>query len=242
MRSKVVLLLALVMALVTTALFFVYMKQFKTATTVATPNKVEIVVANEQIEKNERITEEKLQIVQVDESNAHPQSVKNKEDIIGKIATALIVKDEQILSHRLIWEKEEITYVSRKLKEGHRAVSVGVNINQSVTNLIEPEDEVDVILTKTIKGVGAEAKVVSEFILKKARVLAVGRKMVNPEDTEEPYVEYSSVTLELNPEDALKLVNSSQEGNIHFILQQRPIMKDEGQKTEEKGQNESEQG
>ncbi|CAG9609225.1 Flp pilus assembly protein CpaB [Pseudoneobacillus rhizosphaerae] len=242
MRSKVVLLLALVMALVTTSLFFVYMKQFKTATTVATPNKVGIVVASEQIGKNERITEEKLQIVQVEESNVQPQSIKNIEDVIGKIATAMIVKDEQILSHRLISEKEEITYVSRKLKEGYRAVSVGVNINQSVTNLIEPEDEVDVILTKTIKGVGVESKVVSEFILKKARVLAVGRKMVNPEDTEEPYVEYSSVTLELNPEDALKLVNSSQEGNIHFILQQRPIMKDHGQKTEEQEQNESEQG
>lgn len=243
MRSKVVLLLALVMAFVTTALFFVYMKQFKTATTVATPNKVGIVVAIEQIEKNERITEDKLQIVQVEESNVQPQSVKNKEDVIGKIATALIVKDEQILSHRLVSEKEEITYVSRKLKEGYRAVSVGVNINQSVTNLIEPEDEVDVILTKTIKGVGAESKVVSEFILKKARVLAVGRKMVNPEDSEEPYVEYSSVTLELKPEDALKLVNSSQEGNIHFILQQRPIMKENGQKAEEiQEQNESEQG
>jgi pilus assembly protein CpaB len=155
----------------------------------------------------------------------------------------MIVKDEQILSHRLVSEKEEITYVSRKLKEGYRAVSVGVNINQSVTNLIEPEDEVDVILTKTIKGVGSDSRVISEFILKKARVLAVGRKMVNPEDTEEPYVEYSSVTLELKPEDALKLVNSSQEGNIHFILQQRPIMKEQGQKAEEiQEQNESEQG
>lgn len=240
MRSKVVLLLALVMALVTTALFFVYMKQFKTATTFATPNKVGIVVAIEQIEKNERITEEKLQIVQVEESNVHPKSIKYKEDVIGKIATAMIVKDEQILSHRLVSEKEELTYVSRKLKEGYRAVSVGVNINQSVTNLIEPEDEVDVILTKTIKGVGAEPKVISEFILKKARVLAVGRKMVNPEDTEEPYVEYSSVTLELKPEDAIKLVNASQEGNIHFILQQRPILKDQEQEKLE--QNDSEQG
>jgi pilus assembly protein CpaB len=48
------------------------------------------------------------------------------------------------------------------------------------------------------------------------------------------------VTLELKPEDAIKLVNSSQEGNIHFILQQRPIMKDQEQENQE--QNESEQG
>lgn len=225
MRSKVVLMLAVVMAMITTVLFFQYIKKFDTTTTVAKANKVEVVVAIKQIEKNERIEAEKLKVVQVDEQGAHSQSVKNINQVIGKLATSTIVKDEQILSHRIVSEKDETTYVSRKLKEGYRAVSVGVNINQSVTNLIEPEDEVDVILTKTNK-VGTTEKVVSQFILKKVRVLAVGRKMVNPEDTEEPYVEYSSVTLELKPEDALILVRSSLEGNIHFILNQRPIIEE----------------
>jgi pilus assembly protein CpaB len=225
MRSKVVLMLAVVMALITTVLFFQYIKKFDSTTTVATAKKVEVVVAIEKIEKNERIDAEKLKVIQVDEQSAHSQSVKNINEVIGKIATSTIVKDEQILSHRIVSEKDETTYVSRKLKEGYRAVSVGVNINQSVTNLIEPEDEVDVILTTT-KKIGTTEKVVSQFILKKVRVLAVGRKMVNPEDTEEPYVEYSSVTLELKPEEALILVRSSLEGNIHFILNQRPIIEE----------------
>lgn len=230
MRSKVVLLLALVMAAVTTALFFQYMKGFKTTTTtVVTTPTVGVVVAVEQIEKNERISAEKLKIVQLEEKNAHPQAILNIDEVIDKLATTTIIKDEPILSHRIISEKEETTFVSRKIKEDYRAVSVGVNINQSVTNLIEPEDEVDVILTKRLKANGTE-KVLSEIVLKKVRVIAVGRKMVNSEDSEEPYVEYSSVTVELRPVDAITLVRSTEEGNIHFILHQRPVEPKEQQK------------
>ncbi|HLO12997.1 MAG TPA: Flp pilus assembly protein CpaB [Pseudoneobacillus sp.] len=225
MRSKVVLLLSLVMAIITTALFFQYIKKIDSTTTVATTKMVEVAVALDQIEKNERITDKKIEMVKMEENNVHPDAIKNKEAVIGKLATAVIVKGEQVLSPRLVSEKKENTYVSRKIREGYRAVSVGVNINQSVTNLIEPEDEVDVIFTKTQK-VGSTEKVSSDFILKKARVLAVGRKLVNPEDSEEAYVEYSSVTLELKPEDALMLIRSSQEGSIHFILNQRPVEKE----------------
>jgi pilus assembly protein CpaB len=224
MRSKVVLLLALVMAVVTTALFFQYMKSLQTTTTTAVLTKptVEIVVAVEQIEKNERISKEKIKLVQVDEVNAHPQAIRDINDVVNTLATATIVKDEPILSHRIITDKEESTFVSRKIKDGYRAVSVGVNINQSVTNLIEPEDEVDVIFTKKVKKNGNEITV-SKMILQKVRVMAIGRKLVNSEDSEEPYVEYSSVTLELKPADALSLVRSSEEGSIHFILHQRPV-------------------
>lgn len=222
MRSKVVLLLSLVMAVVTTAIFFIYMKQYETATAVPNTNTVEVVVAVNQIEKNERITAEKLQIVKMEEKNVHPDAIRKMDEAIDQLATATIIKGEQILSHRIISEMKETIYVSRKVKDGYRAVSVGVNINQSVTNLIEPEDKVDIILTKKIK-IGATEKVDSNFILKEVRVIAVGRRMINSEDSEEPYVEYSSVTLEVKPEDALTLIRSSEEGNVHFILHQRPV-------------------
>jgi pilus assembly protein CpaB len=228
MRSKAVLLLALVMAMITTVLFFQYIQKFDTATTVATTKTVDVVVAIEQIEKNERIEAEKVKVIQLEEQSVHTQAIKNVDGVIGKLATSTIVKDEQILSHRIVSEKDETTYVSRKLKEGYRAVSVGVNINQSVTNLIEPEDEIDVILTKT-KKVGSVETVESEIILEKVRVLAVGRRLVNQEDSEEPYEEYSSLTVELKAVDAVKLIRSTQEGNIHFILNQRPIINEENQ-------------
>jgi pilus assembly protein CpaB len=225
MKAKVVLLLALIMAIITTALFFQYMKSVKVTTTVETdslPPTVEIVVAAKQIQKNERISSEKVKLVKVDEKGVHPNAARKLDEVVNKLATATIYEEEQILSKRLINEREETLYVSRKIREGYRAVSVGVNINQSVTNLIEPEDEVDVIFTK-VKKVGDVDKATSEVILKNARVLAVGRKMIVPEDTKkEEYVEYSSLTIELKPEDAVLLIRSSHEGTLNFILNQRP--------------------
>ncbi|WP_423407865.1 Flp pilus assembly protein CpaB [Heyndrickxia sp. MSNUG] len=224
MRSKLVLVLALVMGIVTTFLFFQYMSQVKAEKTMNS-NLVEIVVAKERIEKNERITAKKLALAAVPQKALHPNSLKSIKNAEGKLANATIEQGEPVLSHRLGTETSEATYVSRKVRDGYRAVSVGVNLNQSASNLIEPEDEVDIMFSKKIDG--PQPKVESQIILQKARVLAVGRKMVLPEDSQEPYTEYTTVTVELKPEDALKLVNSAEQGNIHFMLNKRPVIKEQ---------------
>ena len=40
---------------------------------------------------------------------------------------------------------------------------------------------------------------------------------------DEEYVEYSSVTLELKPEDAVKLVNASEKGDLHLTIHSKII-------------------
>lgn len=215
--------LSLLMGIITSLLFYQYMKQLKVEK-VAAVQTVEIVVAKEKIDKNERVLPEKLKLVKIPEKSVLPQSLKTFEEADGKIATTVIEKGEPILPHRLISEKEESVYVSRKIREGYRAVSVGVNINQSVSNLIEPEDEVDVVFTMANKGTANQSPPESSILLQKARVLAVGRKIVTSEDSKEPYVEYSSVTVEVKPDDAVKLINASEQGKIHFLLNKRPIM------------------
>jgi pilus assembly protein CpaB len=220
--------LSLVMGMITTLLFVQYTKQQNTAKTVAVQTTA-VVVAKEKIEKNEKISSEKLELVQMPAKTVLPEAIKNIGDAEGKLANAMIEKGEPIFSHRLGTEKQEAMYVSRKVREGYRAVSIGVNINQSVSNLLEPEDEVDVVFTKLIKDAANKDTTQSEILLTDVRVLAVGRKMLTPEDTKEPYTEYSSVTLELKPEDAVKLVNASEGGKIHLIVNKRPLMNEEKQ-------------
>lgn len=223
MRSKLILVLSLLMGIVTTLLFYQYTKKFN-AEQVSAEKTIEIVVAKDKINKNERITQEKLELVKMPEKAVLPQSLKNVGEADGKIATSVIEKGEPILSHRLVSEQEEDVYVSRKVKEGYRAVSVGVNFNQSVSNLIEPEDVVDVVFTKENKDPANQIPPESSILLEKARVIAVGRKIVTPEQSKEKYVEYKSVTLEVKPEGALKIINASEQGKIHFILNKRPEM------------------
>lgn len=222
MRSKIILLLALLLGAVTTFLFFQYMQQFDEEA-VKNESMVEVVVAAEKIKENQRITANMLEIAEVPEAGLYPETVRNSTEIDGKYATATIEVGEAILTHRVKSEKEENIFISRKIKDGFRAVSVGVNFVQSISNLIEPDDEVDVVFSEVIKLEENETTIKTEQILSKVRVLAVGRKMIAATSEEEEYVEYSSVSLELKPQDAVKLINASERGNIQFTLHTRVL-------------------
>ncbi|RSK26374.1 Flp pilus assembly protein CpaB [Bacillus sp. HMF5848] len=223
MRSKVILFLALVMGLVTTFLFYNYMKQFDSEATVAEV-LTEVVVAKVDILENQRITSDMIELKSVPELGVHQNSITDLSELSDMYATGHIAAGEPILTNRVSSEQQESLFVSRKVRDGYRAVSVGVNFVQSVSNLIEPEDEVDVIFTEGIPKPDGTQEFISKTILEKARVLAIGRKMLpTVEGAEEEYVEYSSVTVELVPNDALKLVNASERGSIQFILHTRLI-------------------
>jgi pilus assembly protein CpaB len=220
MRAKIILLVAILLGLVTTFLFFNYMKKYDVVTT-ANESLIEVVAAKAEIKKNQKIVAGMLQLVQVPKMGVHPQAIKTLAEAEGKIAESNIGAGEVILSYRMINEKDESQFVSRKVKEGNRAVSVAVNFVQSVSNLIEPEDLVDVVYTPPIKTGSNDLAPPSILILEKVRVLAVGRRMVET-DKENPYAEYSSVSLEVKPQDEVRLVNADETGKISLILLTRP--------------------
>lgn len=222
MKPKFIFLLAIVMGIITTILFYQYTQKVNGQKT-ATEKTVEIVVAKEKIDQNQVITAKQLETVSMPEKEVLSQSFNNAGEVEGKMAASVIEKGEPILSNHLVSEQEESVYVSRKVSDGYRAVSIGVDFNQSVSNLIEPEDLVDVVYTKN-NPPGSTAPLVSVILLRNVRVLAVGRQIVTPDQPNVKYVEYSSVTLEVKPEDAVKLINASVQGKIHLMLYKRPEM------------------
>lgn len=233
MRSKVILVLALIMGAITTLLFFNYMKQFDEATVIS-ETMVDVVVAKQEIKENQRISSGMVEVIQIPEKGLHLTVIKSIAEAEGRYATAAITAGEPILSHRVKSEKEETLYIARKVKDGYRAISVGVNFVQSVSNLIEPEDKVDVVFNEVKKNANNEPYVITNQILSGVRVLAIGRKMLPTMSEEEEYVEYSSVTLELKPENAMTLINAIERGTIHFTIHTKVI-------PEEKNQSETSQ-
>ncbi len=231
MRSKIILILAVIMGLITTILFFQYTKTLDMEKTAASKT-IKVVVASDKIAKNETITAKKLKLVNLPESAVLPQTYKSINDVDGKIATVVIEKGEQVIPNLVVSAKDEKVFVSRRIREGYRAVSVGVNINQSVSNLIEPDDLVDVVFT--IGGQNNQAAGESSVLLEKVRVLAVGKRLVPSDQTKAAATtgtsssneQYSSVTLELKPQDAVKVINASVQGKINFILYKRPASED----------------
>ncbi|SEC17521.1 Flp pilus assembly protein CpaB [Paenibacillus sp. GP183] len=216
MRSKIILVMALLMGLVTTVLFFNYMKKFDQVKA-ADASVVTVIGAKQAIKANTKITPEMLQTMQVPAALVHPQAVRNSTDAVDKIAVMDMAPDEILLSHHLKNQVEEALFVSKKVQEGYRAVTVGVNLVQSVSNLIEPGDYVDVVSTLTDK---LSDKVISTTINQNLRVLAIGRRMVEAK-SDTPYAEYSTVTLEAKPEDSVTLINANGRGSINLLLRSR---------------------
>ncbi|MCT4619412.1 MAG: Flp pilus assembly protein CpaB [Marinisporobacter sp.] len=216
MRSKLILFLAIIMGLITTFLFYNYTETLNKEK-LANDHMETILVANQNIQKNQKLLRSMVTTRKIHQKSIPPQAITNFSEIKNQIVTTDIIKGEPILKHRLQKQSEETLFVSRKVKKGYRAVSVGVNIVQSVTNLIEPEDFVDVIFSEEIEIGNNQKTVKTELLLTKVRVLSVGRRMIES-TKEDPYVEYSSVTLELTQNDTVKLVNARERGNIHLVL------------------------
>jgi pilus assembly protein CpaB len=215
MRAKLILGTAIIMGLITTFLFYNYMGNYNAAT-VLTQNTVEVVTAKRAVKQNEKISADMLTTAQVPEASVHPDTVRSIKEIENQYATTKMAEGEVFLKHNATDATEESLRVSRKVKEEFRGVSVGLNFVQSVSNLIEPEDYVDVFASTK----GKDNRIETQMILTNVRVLAIGRKMVEPVEGE-PYVEYSSATLELFPQDVLKLVNAQENGNIHLAVRSK---------------------
>jgi pilus assembly protein CpaB len=224
MRSKLILTAALLMGIVTTVLFFNYMKQYKEAPAFKNDKLIKFVAAKQDIPENTKISPGMLEIKQIPESGVHAQALKNSKDAEGKIAAANLAAGEILLPNHLKDQKEEAMFVSKKVRDGYRAVSIGVNIVQTVSNLIEPGDFVDVVYSKKDK---VSETLLSKVILENVHVLAIGRRMVEAMP-ETPYVEYSQVTFELIPEDGITAINADEdpEATISLMLHSR-IVKDQ---------------
>src|SRR5262249_9474324 len=102
--------------------------------------------------------------------------------------------------------------LSALLDEGKRAVTVRVDDVREVAGFILPGDRVDVVLIRSVTGEN-----VSEVLLQHTKVLAVDQ-LAN-ERQENPTV-VKAVTLELDTDQAQKVILATNVGKLSLILRQ----------------------
>ncbi len=105
-----------------------------------------------------------------------------------------------------------MTYI---VPQGHRAVTVAVNEVAGVAGFITPNSRVDVVLTSSLPGNKEES--LSKVILQNVSVLATGQ--VTEQKDGKPAV-VPTVTLDLTPEDAEKLIVGAhvKKGSLQLLL------------------------
>jgi pilus assembly protein CpaB len=230
MKSRNILIAALIMAIITTVLFRQYLKELDKKYK-ANQHKISIVVAKQGIGKYQKVTPELLELREFSEDSVHPEAIKKVEEIVGNYALTDIKAGEILFTSRFTNQFKEKELITRKIREGYRAISIEANFVESVTNMIEPEDYVDITFSEKIPQPNNTFLIKTETLLDNVRVLAVGKRIIaneaaikDPKAGEQQQanqVEYSSVTVELKPEEILKIVNADEKGNLKFVLRSK---------------------
>ena len=145
-------------------------------------------------------------------------SFANANDLLKdgrRMVLSPFVRDEPIVAAK-IGAPNQSASLSTVIAEGKRAVTVAVDDVRGVAGFIFPGDFVDVVLTRTTNG-NESPQSFSDGILQHVKVLAIDQ--TSGERQERPTVA-KAVTLELTPEQALKILLATNIGKLSLILRQ----------------------
>lgn len=182
-------------------------------TSSAAVRTVPTVVAAADINFGEKITPEKVKVVDWPAGNLPQGSFQRLDDLTmgaGRTAMRPIVANEILTVKSLATGANRLS-TAPLLNPQMRAISVPVNEVSGVAGLIFPGDRVDVFMTRTPE----EALPYAEMLAQGARVLAVGSDMNVGKDKPEIV---KSATIEVTPLQAQKIMLAVTVGQVNLAL------------------------
>jgi pilus assembly protein CpaB len=131
-----------------------------------------------------------------------------------RITLSPFVRDEPIIASK-VSAPDQRASLSAVIEKGKRAVTVAVDDVRGVAGFIFPGDFVDVALTRTDSSAGPQN--FSEVILQHVKVLAIDQ--MAGQRQEHPTVA-KAVTVEVDPDQALRILLAANIGKLSLILRQ----------------------
>jgi pilus assembly protein CpaB len=218
--NRKIIAISLILAVISVFMIYIYIKK---ATALPEADEyINVYTAAKTLPSKHIITNADIKQVKVLKEYLNSKAVLKKADIVGKRLKDSVIEGEQILRDRLI--DEDNTALAYNIPQGKRAVSIDVNDQISVSNLLRPGDYVDVIVSfETEEFEGPVNKTlyprVTKTIIQNVEVLALGQEQnIKDEKTKEPP---KTITLAVSPEEAESLVYATEYGTIRLAL--RPV-------------------
>lgn len=137
-----------ILALLTTGMIYLYLKQVEAS---AQENKVEmseVVVALTAIPAHVKVTEEMLEIKEIPSEAVHADTYTAIEEIVGKTTKTELIAGEQVLSERIVATDEEAELAYR-IPENMRAITVATSEVDGVGGYIMTGDKLDILVSYT---------------------------------------------------------------------------------------------
>lgn len=220
-QMKKIKILAFISAVAAAFLLYNYLNKISEPVIIQV-EKTNVVVASTDIFPNTLITEDMLTVKSIPVEAVHSQSISDKAEVLGNVSSSQIITGEQILSSKLITpgESADDGTLAYAIAPGMRAITVAVNYTEGLSNMIMPENMVDIISEYSIEvEVNGDTKTIdyTVLLLQKVKVLAVDGNMTAAAKaaTEE---NYSSLTLQVTPQQAMEVSMTEYKGQLRAVL------------------------
>jgi pilus assembly protein CpaB len=163
------------------------------------------------------LSPDKVRFVDYPNASIPPGAFTNAAQLLppGKKRFSLvqIAVNEPILASKISAEGEGAS-ISALLPEGMRAATVRINDVSGVAGFIQPNDHVDVLITRQLPN-GDRTDQVTDVLLQNIRVIAMG---TNAKGADGKPIPAKTSTLEVAPLDAQKLALGEAAGSLSLVL------------------------
>jgi pilus assembly protein CpaB len=224
---KKIYIVAVVAALISSVLLYSFLNSYESKNkgdSKVNYNTEKVIVALTDIPANTTVTDKMVKEVDMPVDGIHPDAARERADVVGSVAKTDIVAEEQLLKSRFASSRDAGSSLSYQIEDGKRAMAISVDSESGVAGYIEVGDYVDVIAvvdsqteqkvkTKSGDNMDVDGSVTS-VIVEAAKVLRVG---------DVGYVSstldvYTSLTLELEPEQCAKIATARKSGTLSVTL------------------------
>lgn len=219
---KKVKVLAIVSALGTALLLFLFLNSLSQPAATATTS---VIIASTNIAENTPITDAMIKTSELPNEAVVAGAITDKSEVIGKVANTVIFSGEQLLSAKLISTGESggetLAYA---IEPGMRAISITVDESSGLAYMIVPGNNVDIIgefVSTTVNaadGSAADKISYTTMVLENISVLAVDNVFSKEGKAGGDTPAYTTLTLQVTPEQAMELSAAQFDGQLRAIL------------------------
>lgn len=138
-------------------------------------------------------------------------------EFTGAVARSAILSGEPVTTQKLI-KAGQGGVLAAILPQGMRAISTKIKAETAAGSLILPNDHVDVILIRHVRGRNGQEETVADTLFRNVRVMAIGQQIETKDGKKSADISASTATLELMPKQAEMMALANSMGEITLSL------------------------
>ena len=216
-ESMIALGISLVLGVLAVYLANVFLSRSEVRTEAAVVGTTRVAIAAVPLDYGVEITPEKIRFVDFPNASLPAGSFRTIDQLLpmGKKRVALrpIQVNELILASKLTGDGQNAS-IAALLPDGKRAAAIRLNEVSGVAGFIQPNDSVDVLVTRQ-GGQSGDSNQLTDVLLQNVRVIAIDQNAKNADGT--PSIA-KTATLEVQPVEAQKLALAQQVGSLSLVL------------------------